>query len=175
MGYPVVVGEFGGNMDWPHGTASLRDQNRFGYLPTDTTDRLWQEAFVDYLISKGITDTIYWSINPESGDTGGIYSTPYRAGTNESGWGTWGAFDTRKVTLLKRLWNAAPTVPTNTPTFTPTICVTCPTNTFTSTPTKTNTATITSTPSGNIKVQISAAGTDNSQQTAFRFKVQNIG
>jgi endoglucanase len=104
LGYAVVVGEFGGNMDWPHGTASLRDQNRFGYLPTDTTDQQWQNAFVDYLISKGITDTIYWSINPESGDTGGIYSTPYRAGTNESGWGTWGAFDSRKVTLLRKLW-----------------------------------------------------------------------
>jgi endoglucanase len=175
MGYAVVVGEFGGNMDWPHGTASMRDQNRFGYLPNDTTDEQWQNAFVDYLISKGITDTIYWSINPESGDTGGLYTTPYRAGTNESGWGTWGPLDTRKVALLQRLWNAAPQVPTITPTFTPTTCVGCPTNTFTPTPTRTNTPTITSTPSGNIKVQISAAGTDNSQQTAFRYRVQNIG
>ncbi len=175
MGYAVVIGEFGGNMDWPHGAASLRDQNRFGYLPNDTTDRQWQDAFVDYLISKGITDTIYWSINPESGDTGGLYTTPYRAGTNETGWGTWGPLDTRKVALLQRLWNAAPPVPTFTPTFTPTTCVNCPTNTFTPTPSRTNTPTITSTPSGNIKVQISAGGTDNSQQTAFRFKVQNIG
>jgi aryl-phospho-beta-D-glucosidase BglC (GH1 family) len=175
LGYAVVIGEFGGNMEWPHGTASLRDQNRFGYLPNDTTDEQWQNAFVDYLISKGITDTIYWSINPESGDTGGIYTTPYRAGTNESGWGTWGPLDTKKVALLQRLWNAVPPVPTFTPTSTPTACVSCPTNTFTFTPTKTNTPTITSTPSGNIKVQISAAGTDNSQQTAFRYRVQNIG
>ncbi|HLF25874.1 MAG TPA: cellulase family glycosylhydrolase [Anaerolineae bacterium] len=114
LGYAVVIGEFGGNWDWPHGAASLRDQNRFGYLPTDTVDAQWQNAFVDYLISKGIRDTIYWSINPESGDTGGIYSTPYRAGTNESAWGTWGAFDSRKVALLQRLWG--PTQPTPTPT-----------------------------------------------------------
>ena len=27
-----------------------------------------------------------------------------RAGTNESGWGTWGALDTRKINLLRPLW-----------------------------------------------------------------------
>jgi endoglucanase len=104
MGYAVVVGEFGGNWDWPLGAASLRDQNRFGYLTDKTVDAQWQTAFVNYLIKKGITDTIYWSINPESGDTGGLYTTPYRAGSNESGWGTWGALDTRKINLLRPLW-----------------------------------------------------------------------
>jgi aryl-phospho-beta-D-glucosidase BglC (GH1 family) len=121
LGYAVVVGEFGGNFDWPRGTSSLRDQNRFGYLTDNTTDQQWQNAFVDYLIDRNITDTIYWSINPESGDTGGLYTTPYRAGTNESGWGTWGALDSRKITMLQRLWNATPVTPTPvTPTNTPT-------------------------------------------------------
>ena len=87
-----------------YGKASLRDQNRFGYLTDKTVDAQWQTAFVNYLIKKGITDTIYWSINPESGDTGGLYTTPYRAGTNESGWGMWGALDTRKINLLRPLW-----------------------------------------------------------------------
>ncbi|CAG0935327.1 Endoglucanase C [Thermoflexales bacterium] len=105
LGYAVVIGEFGGNWDWPLGAASLRDQNRFGYLTDKTVDAQWQTAFVNYLISRGITDTIYWSINPESGDTGGLYTTPYRAGTNESGWGTWGALDTRKIDLLGLIWD----------------------------------------------------------------------
>ncbi|HTP08698.1 MAG TPA: cellulase family glycosylhydrolase, partial [Anaerolineae bacterium] len=104
MGYAVVVGEFGGNWDWPGGAASLRDKNRWGYLTDKTTDAQWQTAFVNYLLKKGITDTIYWSINPESGDTGGLYTTPYVAGSNESGWGTWGALDTRKINLVKKLW-----------------------------------------------------------------------
>jgi endo-1,4-beta-xylanase len=83
---------------------------------------------------------------------------------------------------LQAEFNGGPTLtPTRTntstftPTFTPTTCVGCPTNTFTPTSTSTNTPTITATPSGNLKVQISAAGTDNSQQTAFRYRVQNIG
>jgi hypothetical protein len=33
MGYAIVVGEFGGNLDWPKGPAAIRDQNRYGYLP----------------------------------------------------------------------------------------------------------------------------------------------
>ncbi len=172
QGYAIVIGEFGGNMDWPRGKASLRDQARWSHITDNTIDAQWQNAFVDYLISAGITDTIYWSINPESGDTGGLYTTPYQPGSNESGWGTWGALDSRKITLLNRLWNAGPTP---TPTFTPTTCVGCPTNTFTPTPTKTNTPTITPTPSGNLKVQLSGSGTDNNQQTQFRYRVQNAG
>jgi endoglucanase len=176
MGYAVVIGEFGGNMDWPGGKASIRDQDRYSYLTDHTTDQQWQNAFVDYLVSKGIDDTIYWSINPESGDTGGLYTTPYDARSNPSGWGTWGALDSRKMTLVHRLWDVpVDTGPTPTPTFTPTTCVNCPTNTFTPTSTKTNTPTITPTPSGNLKVQVQTGGTDNNQQTAFRFRVQNIG
>ncbi len=155
MGYAIVIGEFGGNFDWPRGTSSLRDQNRYGYLTDNTTDAQWQNAFVDYLVSAGITDTIYWSINPESGDTGGLYLTPFRAGSNESGWGTWSSVDTRKLTMLQRLWNATtvptptPGGPTATPTRTPTSGPTAtPTRTPTSGPTATPTRTPTRTPTG---------------------------
>jgi hypothetical protein len=122
----------------------MRDQNRFGYLNNDTYDRQWQEAFRDYLISKCILDTVYWSVNPESGDTGGLFTSPYRAGSNESGWGTWGALDSRKMALVNSLWNAtgcggtsATPTRTNTPgtVFTPTRTNTP--NSFT--PTRTNT------------------------------------
>ncbi|KAB8142841.1 glycoside hydrolase family 5 protein [Chloroflexia bacterium SDU3-3] len=144
MGYAVVIGEFGGNVDWPGGGATLRDKNRFGYLTDKTTDLKWQTAFVDYLIDRGITDTVYWSINPESGDTGGLYTSPYIAGSNESAWGTWGTWDTRKTNLLKRLW-AVGSVPGTPVTVTPTTPVT--TTPVTVTPTKTVTATpVTPTP-----------------------------
>ncbi|HYD43165.1 MAG TPA: cellulase family glycosylhydrolase [Anaeromyxobacter sp.] len=107
LGYAMVVGEFGGNMDWPRGTASTRDQNRFSYITDNTIDAKWQNAFVDYMISRGI-EGCYWSINPESGDTGGWYGHAYDPISNTGGWGEWRAFDTRKTTLLNRLWSGVP-------------------------------------------------------------------
>jgi aryl-phospho-beta-D-glucosidase BglC (GH1 family) len=103
LGYAVVVGEFGGNLDWPLGQASIRDRNRWSHI-TPGVDAEWQEAFVDYLVEKGI-EGCYWSINPESGDTAGWYGHAYHPITNTSGWGEWRPFDARKTTLLNRLWN----------------------------------------------------------------------
>jgi endoglucanase len=102
QGYAVVVGEFGGNLDWPLGSAAIRDRNRWGYLPQGF-DGQWQNAFVDYMVSKGI-EGCYWSINPESGDTGGWYGHAYDPISNTAGWGEWRDFDARKTTLLTRLW-----------------------------------------------------------------------
>jgi len=102
LGYAVVVGEFGGNLDWPRGKASLRDQNRYAYL-TPGTDAQWQNAFVNYAVEKGI-EGCYWSINPESGDTGGWYGTAFDPISNTAGWGEWLSFDARKTTLLNRFW-----------------------------------------------------------------------
>jgi len=108
MGYAVVVGEFGGNLDWPAGQASIRDRNRWGFL-TPGTDADWQNAFVDYLATRHI-EGCYWSINPESGDTGGWYGHAYDPITNTAGWGEWRPFDQRKTNLLNKLWTAnAPT------------------------------------------------------------------
>jgi hypothetical protein len=102
QGYAVVVGEFGGNLDWPRGQASLRDQARYSYLAPGT-DAQWQDTFVSYMVEKGI-EACYWSINPESGDTGGWYGHAYDPVSNTAGWGEWRAFDTRKTALLNRLW-----------------------------------------------------------------------
>ncbi|HMG23609.1 MAG TPA: cellulase family glycosylhydrolase [Kofleriaceae bacterium] len=102
LGYAVVVGEFGGNLDWPGGAASLRDRARWNFLAPGT-DAQWQNAFVDYMVSKGI-EGCYWSINPESGDTAGWYGHAYDPVTNTAGWGEWKPFDTRKSTLLTKLW-----------------------------------------------------------------------
>jgi len=102
QGFGMVVGEFGGNLDWPLGQASIRDRNRYSYL-TPGADATWQNAFVDYLVSKGI-EGCYWSINPESGDTAGWYGHAYDPVSNTAGWGEWRPFDQRKTNLLNRLW-----------------------------------------------------------------------
>jgi len=104
MGYAVVVGEFGGNLDWPAGQASIRDRNRWGFLAPGT-DADWQNAFVDYLATRHI-EGCYWSINPESGDTGGWYGHAFDPITNTAGWGEWRPFDQRKTNLLNKLWTA---------------------------------------------------------------------
>jgi aryl-phospho-beta-D-glucosidase BglC (GH1 family) len=106
LGYAVVIGEWGGNSTWPEG-AELRKQDMFGYLEDTTVDWQWQQAFANYLIKKGITDNIYWSINPESGDTGGVYEHAYDPVSNTAGWGTWTGVDQDKLGLLQSIWDAA--------------------------------------------------------------------
>ena len=91
QGFAMVVGEFGGNLDWPLGQASIRDRNRWSHI-TPGVDGQWQNAFVDYMVSKGI-EGCYWSINPESGDTAGWYGHAYDPISNTSGWGEWRTFD----------------------------------------------------------------------------------
>ncbi len=108
LGYAVCIGEFGGNMDWPR-KAEIRMQNRYSYITDTTVDRQWQNAFVNYLLKVGIFDSFYWSINPESSDTYGIYTTPYDPVSNTGGWGTWSGTDSRKLDLLAKLWNATGT------------------------------------------------------------------
>ena len=54
------------------------------------------------MIEKKMTDFLYWSINPESGDTGGLYNHAYTL-QNESGWGQWQGLDTEKAQMLQRL------------------------------------------------------------------------
>ncbi len=102
MGYAIVVGEFGGHYNWPQGS-SERDLARWGYI-TDNVDEQWQNAFVDYMDEKNI-EACYWSINPESGDTGGLYSHAYDPISNTGGWGTWTGFEEGKWSMLNRLWD----------------------------------------------------------------------
>ena len=56
QGYTVALGEFGGK--YGHGGSAQ--------------DVVWQKAFIDYCISRGIKCFFYWCWNPNSGDTGGI-------------------------------------------------------------------------------------------------------
>jgi endoglucanase len=79
QGFTVIVGEFGGQ----YTTSSTKSQD----------DKLWQDTFVSWLISKGMKNSFYWCVNPNSGDTGGMYAND---------WITW---NTGKLALLQRLMN----------------------------------------------------------------------
>ncbi|HET9958889.1 MAG TPA: cellulase family glycosylhydrolase [Polyangiaceae bacterium] len=98
--YCVIVGEFGGTKDWPKNPVEPAAATLWAHLPSGSRpDWEWQNMFVDYMKEKGITDFTYWSINPESGDTGGLYNHAYTE-SNKSGWGVWQGLDTEKVNML---------------------------------------------------------------------------
>ena len=77
QGFTVIAGEFGGH----YTTSSTPAQN----------DKLWQDSYVTYLLSKTTHSSFYWCVNPNSGDTGGIYGDD---------WLTW---NNDKLLLLQRL------------------------------------------------------------------------
>jgi len=81
--HPVVPGEWGG---------------RFGNGSGGAQDTRWQNAFVDWMIAKGMRSSFYWCYTPNSGDTGGILDDNL-------------AVRQDKMTLLRRLWAAAPASP----------------------------------------------------------------
>jgi endoglucanase len=74
--HPVVPGEWGG---------------KYGQGTSGAQDITWQNAFVDYLLSKGMHDSFYWCYTPNSGDTGGILDDQL-------------AVRQDKLALLQRLW-----------------------------------------------------------------------
>lgn len=41
-------------------------------------DQIWQESLVDYLREKGITNNAYWSLSPNSHDTGGLFEDDWK-------------------------------------------------------------------------------------------------
>nr|AZP54316.1 thermoactive glycoside hydrolase family 5 endoglucanase [uncultured archaeon] len=53
LNYTLVIGEWGGNYEGK--------------------DKVWQDKFSEWLVEKGIHDFFYWCLNPESGDTKGIF------------------------------------------------------------------------------------------------------
>jgi|GEM_PF-1477917 len=103
-GYCVITGEFGGHTGWPfNNPVKPQAATIWAHLPKDARpDWEWQNIYVDYLNSKKMTDFLYWSINPESGDTGGLYNHAYTL-QNESGWGQWQGLDTEKAGMLENL------------------------------------------------------------------------
>ncbi|WP_437774767.1 glycoside hydrolase family 5 protein [Sorangium sp. So ce1097] len=99
----VITGEYGGVKDWPKNEMDPPLAQLWSHLPAGKRyDWEWQNIYTDYLIKKRMTDFTYWSINPESGDTGGIYEHAY-TDAEKSGWGTWTGLDAEKVQMLARL------------------------------------------------------------------------
>jgi aryl-phospho-beta-D-glucosidase BglC (GH1 family) len=89
---PVVVGEWGG---------------KYGTGTGGQKDITWQNAFVDYSISKGMRSSFFWCYTPNSFDTGGILDDNLVVRQD-------------KLTLLKKLWGTPPTgTSTTTPAPTP--------------------------------------------------------
>lgn len=84
LGYAVVIGEWGGR-----------------YIGQD---KIWQDKFSDWLINKRIFDFFYWCLNPESGDTGGIF------------YHDWITVNWDKVRLIQKIINASKTSTTLTTT-----------------------------------------------------------
>ncbi|GBF95880.1 1,4-beta-glucanase [Raphidocelis subcapitata] len=41
-------------------------------------DRVWQEALAAWMVENDITDSFYWGLNPNSGDTGGVLQDDWR-------------------------------------------------------------------------------------------------
>ena len=91
--HPVIVGEWGG---------------RYGNGTGGQQDIVWQNAFVDYLISKGIRSSFYWCYTPNSGDTGGILDDALNVRQD-------------KMALLHRHWGAFVAAPTTNPTTAPAV------------------------------------------------------
>ncbi len=101
QGYGILVGEFGGNMDWPNKT-SQADRTAWSHITTNV-DQQWQIAAVNYFKKKNI-HACYWSMNPESADTFGWYLTPWDPVSANDKWGQWTTLDPRKTSLLNSLW-----------------------------------------------------------------------
>ena len=89
--HPVVIGEWGG---------------RYGTGPSGQKDVQWQNALVQYLLSKGIHSSFYWCYTPNSGDSGGILDDNLQVRQD-------------KIDLLKKLWGSS-TATTGTTTPPPT-------------------------------------------------------
>ncbi len=89
--HPVVVGEWGG---------------KYGQGTGGQEDVTWQNAFVDYLISKGVRNSFYWCYTPNSGDTGGILDDSLSVRQD-------------KMTLVKKLWGSSAPAPAPAPTPAP--------------------------------------------------------
>ncbi|MBI1424897.1 MAG: cellulase family glycosylhydrolase [Gammaproteobacteria bacterium] len=85
--HAVVIGEWGG---------------KYGQGTSGQQDVLWQNAFVDYLLSKGMSDGFYWCYTPNSGDTGGILDNNLQVRQD-------------KMALLHKLWGAS--APLSAPTW----------------------------------------------------------
>lgn len=145
---PLVIGEFG----WNHSDGNPDE-----------------DAIMATAQANGI-GYIGWSW---SGNGGGVEYLDMVMAFNPSQRTSWGTRIITGANGLQQTSQEASIYGGPTPTFTRT--PTGPTPTASRTATRSNTPTITPTPSGVLRIQLAAAGSDNNQQSAFHLKVQNTG
>jgi len=90
----IIIGEWGGTytneITLDINTTEEREQYR-------NLEAMWNENFVEYMVDREL-GSFYWSINPESDDTGGLFLTD------------WATLDTGKLSLLDAL-PSTPSIP----------------------------------------------------------------
>jgi endoglucanase len=96
LGHTLAIGEFGGK--YGHD-----DQ----FSPANPKDIIWQNKIIDYFIEKKVCNFFYWSLNPDSTDTGGIFKPNWLEPWND------------KLVNLQRLINSCKTTDVLTPAITP--------------------------------------------------------
>jgi len=81
LGYPVVIGEFGGVYGKDYMCKEFRKYIKDGKLPEKYVelDGKWQRLFVEWLKENGICDFFYWSWNPNSKDTCGLLRDDWKS------------------------------------------------------------------------------------------------
>jgi aryl-phospho-beta-D-glucosidase BglC (GH1 family) len=77
--HAIVPGEWGGH---------------YGNGAGGAKDKQWQDAFVSWMISKGMRNSFYWCYTPNSGDTGGVLDDNLQPRAD-------------KMNLLRRLWGSS--------------------------------------------------------------------
>ncbi len=58
--------------DYSFGDQPKKNVGEWGYISSNIEESLWAENFVNYLKSKNIRDTMFWTWSFNSGDTGGV-------------------------------------------------------------------------------------------------------
>lgn len=96
LGNTLAIGEFGGK--YGH-----NDQ----FSAANPKDVIWQNKIIDYFIEKKICNFFYWSLNPDSSDTGGIFQPNWLDPWND------------KLVNLQRLMNSCKIIAVKTPVVAP--------------------------------------------------------
>lgn len=102
----VAAGTSYGPRDWDRWFGSIQDRavvvGEWGGR-SESRDLDWMRSFADYLVARGRPDNIFWCLNPNSHDTGGILLDD------------WATQDTLKLDILRSIASGGPSAPCPSP------------------------------------------------------------